>query len=206
MVAQIPRLRQEVLKRRLLDLFHFSRAAIAGIEIVLEERTKIYFLERIFLLVRDRRTLFRGRLGGQPVAFLLLASDIVEQGDGIFQLFKDRILDHLGIDHVLELKLVEREHGDHLHETRRQNLPLGQLDVQLVLKKHYFSLKKFSVLGSQFSVNPLPLTVRHTGCGKFSFSRTEVDRVGTKGQCAQALVTRSSSQFPILSSQKSGLY
>ena len=141
MIAQVPRLRQEVLERRLLDLFHFSRAAIPGIQIILEERAKIYLLERILLLIRDCRTLFRGRLGGQPVAFFLLASDIIEQRNGIFQLFEHRVLDHLGIDHVLELELVEREHGDHLHETRRQNLSLGQLDVQLVLKKHHFSPK-----------------------------------------------------------------
>ena len=125
-VAQVPRLRQEVLERRLLDLFHFSRAAIAGIQIVLEERAKIDLFERIFLLIRNGRgTLFRGgRLGGQAVAFFLLASDIVEHRNGVFQLFQHRVFDHLGIDHVLELELVEREYGHHLHEARRQNLPL----------------------------------------------------------------------------------
>src|SRR5208337_1032234 len=74
-VAQVPRLRQEVLERRLFDLFHFSRAAITGIQIILEERAKIDLLERILLLIGDGGgTLFRGGgLGGQPVAFFLLA-------------------------------------------------------------------------------------------------------------------------------------
>ena len=57
-VAQVPRLRQEVLERGLLDLFHFPRTAITGIQIVLEERAEIDLLERILLLIRDGRTLF----------------------------------------------------------------------------------------------------------------------------------------------------
>ena len=157
-VAQVSRLRQEVLERRLLDLFHFPRAAITGIQIVLEERAKIDLFERILLLIRDgRRTLFRGGcLGGQPVAFFLLASDIIEQRNGVFQLFQHRVLDHLGIDHVLELELVEREHRHHLHETRRQNLPLRQLDVQFVLKQHHFSPKNILAHPAR-----LPCDVRH---------------------------------------------
>jgi hypothetical protein len=65
-VAQVPRLGQEVLERRLLDLFHFSRTAIAGIQIILEERAKIDLFERILLFIRDgSQDLFGCRLGGE---------------------------------------------------------------------------------------------------------------------------------------------
>jgi hypothetical protein len=79
----------------------------------------------------------------QPAAFFFLATNVIEHRHRIFKLFQHRVLDHLGIDHVLQLKLVEREYGHHLHETRRQNLPLRQLDVQFVLKKQRLSLKVF---------------------------------------------------------------
>jgi len=123
-VAQVPRLREEVFERRLFDLFHLSRAAITGIKIVLEERAEIDLLEGVLFLIRDRRRIIRGGFGRQPVALFLLAADIVKQGNGIFELFQNRVLDHLGVDHVPELELVEREHRHHLHQTRRQNLPL----------------------------------------------------------------------------------
>ena len=44
--------------------------------------------------------------------------------NGIFELFENRVLDHLGVDHVLELKLVEREDRDHLHQARGEDLAL----------------------------------------------------------------------------------
>ncbi len=124
-------------KDRLLDVFHLSLAAIAGIEILLEERAKIDFFEGILLFFGRDGIFFRRGHRSHAVAFFFLPTDIVEQGDGVFQFFENRILDHLGVDHVLELKLVEREHGDHLDEARRQNLPLRQLDVQFVLKKNH---------------------------------------------------------------------
>ena len=58
-VGQISRLRQEVLERRLLNLFHFARAAVARVQIILKERSEIDFLERILLLVRDCGPFFR---------------------------------------------------------------------------------------------------------------------------------------------------
>ncbi len=121
-----------------------------------EKTSRNQSLRKDLSFVRDRGGFFRSRFGGYAVAFFFLASDVIEQRDGIFKFFQHRVLDHLGIDHVLELELVEREHGDHLHETRRQNLPLRQLDVQFVLKKQRFSLK--NVPGSQFSANKMYLT------------------------------------------------
>jgi hypothetical protein len=61
------------------------------------------------------------------VAVFFFAADFVDQRDGFFELFENRILDHLGVDHVLELKLVEREDGDHLDQTRGKDLALGEL-------------------------------------------------------------------------------
>ena len=64
---------------------------------------------------------------------LLPSSDFVEQRNRIFQFFENRILDHLRVDHVLELKLVEREDRDHLHQARGQDLALRELQVQFGL-------------------------------------------------------------------------
>ena len=50
---------------------------------------------------------------------------IVEERNGIFEFFEDGVLHHLGIDHVLELDLVERKHTDHLHQARGEDLALG---------------------------------------------------------------------------------
>ena len=59
------------------------------------------------------------------VAVFFFAADFVDQRDGLFELFENRVLDHLGVDHVLEFELVEREDGDHLHQARGEDLALG---------------------------------------------------------------------------------
>ena len=64
-------------------------------------------------------------LAVSAVAVFFFAAYFVDQRDGFFELFENRVLDHLGVDHVLELKLVEREDGDHLHEAGREDLALG---------------------------------------------------------------------------------
>ncbi len=144
MVGQIARLGQEVLERRLLDFLHLARTAIARIEILLEERAEVDLLEGVLLFGRRDGIFFRGGLGGNAVALFFLAPNVVQHGDGVFQFLKDRVLDHLGVDHVLELKLVEREHRDHLHEARRKDLPLRKLYVQFVLKKNHDLIKKIN--------------------------------------------------------------
>ena len=70
----------------------------------------------------------------QPATVLFLLTDFVEQRDRFFRVLREnRVLDHLGVDHVLELKLIERENGDHLHETRGEDLALGELYAEFVL-------------------------------------------------------------------------
>ena len=146
MVGEIRRLGKKILKRRPLDLLHLAVRAIAGIEIVLEKRTEIDLLERIFLLDRGDGIFFGGGRGGALAVFFFLA-DFVEQRNRFFQLFENRILDHLSRDHVLELKLVEREHRDHLHKPRRKDLPLRELDAEFVLKKNHKSCRWSFVVG-----------------------------------------------------------
>ena len=54
----------------------------------------------------------------------------VERGKPTVQLGRVlRLLGELGIDHVGQLKFIERQHADHLHEPRRQNLLLGYFKV-----------------------------------------------------------------------------
>ena len=107
------------------------RGAEAGIEVVLKIRPKIDFVEGIGLLLRLG-------LGGThldgAVVLDLLAGDVVEQRNILFHLFEDGILGDLGVDHLLQLKLVQRQHADHLHEARRQYLPLRYFQAQLGLK------------------------------------------------------------------------
>ena len=132
MVRQIRWLGQEVLERRTLDLFHFAVGAVSGIEIILKKGAEIDLFEGIFLLDRGDGILFVGGGRGAFAVFFLLA-DFVEQGNRLFQFFKDRILDHLGVDHVLELKLVEREDRDHLHQAGGEDLALRELYAKFVL-------------------------------------------------------------------------
>jgi len=86
--------------------------------------------EGVFLIGSRSGTLFGC---GSALAFFLAAANVVNQRNRVFELLENRILDHLGIDHVLELELVEREHADHLHQARGKDLPLRDLETQFVL-------------------------------------------------------------------------
>ena len=132
MVGEVRWLREEILERRALDVFHLTVSAIAGIEIILKERTEIDLFEGIFLFDgADGIFVVVGDCGAFAVFFFL--ADFVEQRNGLFQFFEDRILDHLSVDHVLELKLVEREDGDHLHQARGEDLALRESYAKFVL-------------------------------------------------------------------------
>src|SRR5438094_109855 len=48
----------------------------------------------------------------------------------LFQLLEHGVGNHLLIDHLAQLELVEREHADHLDEPRRQDLLLRHPEVQ----------------------------------------------------------------------------
>src|SRR5208283_2003542 len=132
-VGQIGWLGKKVLKRRPLDLLHFAVRAIAGIEIVLEERAEINLFERIFLFDSSDRVFFVAG-GSGALAVLFFLADFVEQRNSVLELFEDRVLDHLGVDHVLELQLVERKDGNHLHQAGREDLALRKLNAEFVLQ------------------------------------------------------------------------
>src|ERR1700733_10176323 len=126
-VSEISGLGEEVFEGRTLDILHFTAGAVAGIQIILEERAKINFLEGIFLFRRDRS--FFSRSFGRAVAVFLFAADFVDQRDGLFELLENGILHHLGVDHVLELEFIEREDRDHLNQARGKDLALREFDA-----------------------------------------------------------------------------
>ena len=71
-----------------------------------------------------RRHFFRG-------AFPLgLASRQFLNGDcRLLNFFQHRILHHLGVDHLLKLELVQRQHADHLHQSGCQHLALRDFEI-----------------------------------------------------------------------------
>ena len=108
-------------------------STVAGIEIVLEKRAEVDLFKGIFLFGGGDGILFSGRSGGALAVFLFLA-DFVQQGNGILKLLKYRVLHHLSVDHVLQLKLIEREDRNHLHQAWGQDLALRQLNAEFVLQ------------------------------------------------------------------------
>ena len=118
---------------------------ITGVEIVLEERAEIDLFEGIFLFGRGDRIFFGGGCSGAVAVFFFLA-DVIEERDRLFQLFENRVLDHLSVDHVLELKLVEREDRDHLHQARSEDLALGELYTEFVLQQNHVFGRFFLLL------------------------------------------------------------
>ncbi len=119
---------KEVLEGRLLAVLHFNRGAQAGVEVFGEEGAEVNLLKGIFFFrCRDRLLL----LGRGAIAFHLLFASrhFIEKRNGAVQFFENRILSQLGIDHVGQLKLVERQDTDHLHEAGGQNLLLGNFEV-----------------------------------------------------------------------------
>ena len=97
--------------------------AIAGIEVILEERAKVDFFKGVFLFDRGNRILF-WRCRCRAFAVFLFLAHLIKQRDSIFEFLENRVLDHLGVDHVLELKLVERKNRHHLHQPRGEDLAL----------------------------------------------------------------------------------
>ncbi len=73
MVGKIAGLGKKILERRALDFLHLAGAAVAGIEIFLEERAEIDFFERILLFDRGewyflREPPVRALLRGAPTS------------------------------------------------------------------------------------------------------------------------------------------
>ncbi len=137
-----------MLKRRLFALFIFRLCPEAGVQVVLEVRPEVDFLERI--LGRSRRFGWGGAI--RPVQFhpfltfltLLPARDLIQHWNRFVNLFKDGIFNHLGIDHLLQLELIQRKHADHLHQPRGQYLALRHLERKSGLQEwHAFSDSPF---------------------------------------------------------------
>src|SRR6266850_5578325 len=125
---------KKLLERRTLGNFALLRAATvpAGIEILIEEGADVEFVKGIrFRLLRD---FFGFCLQEGFVA-------VVVGLRGLFALFfQDRVGNHLLVDHLAQLKAIEREHADHLNEARSQNLLLRNLQIQFEpLPRHNFS-------------------------------------------------------------------
>jgi hypothetical protein len=59
-IGQSCRLGEKIFERRALDFFHLAAGAITGIEIILEERSEVDFLEGIFLFDGGDGILFVG--------------------------------------------------------------------------------------------------------------------------------------------------
>ena len=57
-------------------------------------------------------------------AVTLAACKLLLAGCVLFNLFQHGIFIDLGVDHLLQLKLVQREHADHLHQAGGQYLAL----------------------------------------------------------------------------------
>ena len=126
MIGEGRGLGEKIFERRPVALFHLAGAAITGIEIIAKERPEIDLLERIFFLGCGGGCLnLRLALTGVvAVSGFFFAGDNVEHGNGWIKFLQDRVLDHLGVDHLLELKLVERQHAHHLHQPRSEYLLL----------------------------------------------------------------------------------
>ena len=105
MVRQRAGLGKKIFKGGALDFFKIPRTTEAGIEVILKERTKINFFEWIFFVWSRDWGLFGC---GSPVSLFLSAANIINEWHSIFEFFEHRILNHLGGDHVLQLKFVER--------------------------------------------------------------------------------------------------
>ena len=56
-------------------------------------------------------------------------------GNVFFELLEHRIFDDLGVDHLLQLELVQGKHAHHLHEARGEYLPLRDFQAQSWLKQ-----------------------------------------------------------------------
>ena len=121
MVSQRTGFGKKILEGWPLNFLEVGLAAKPRIEIIFEKRAEINLFEGIFLVLGSSRSFFRARLA-LPLFFA--ASNVVNQGNGIFEFLKDGVLHHLGRDHIFELELIERKDADHLHQARGQNLLL----------------------------------------------------------------------------------
>ena len=117
----------ELFEGRLLDDFVLAASfAAAAIQILIEEGSDIEFVEGI------------GRLCLRH--FLSLGLDegffavIFAGGPSLVSSSSIGIGDHFLRDHLAQFQTVQRQHADHLHQARRQNLLLGDLEMKFGLE------------------------------------------------------------------------
>ena len=128
-IGQGAGLGKEIFKRGLVALFKAVGGAKTGIEIILEIGAEVNLVERITLVA-----LCLGcGLFDASLALRFFLCQVVDEGNALFQLLQHRILNDFGVDQLFQLQLVERQHADHLHQARRQNLPLRNLQTELWL-------------------------------------------------------------------------
>src|SRR5208337_3726935 len=114
---------EKILERRSLDNLGFWRSK-SGVKVVVEKRPEIDLLERILMVAVSGDVLRRGRS-----AFRLLV-DFIDGRNVLRDLFQNRVGNHLPVNHLPQLELIERKNADHLHKARRQDLLLRHLEVQ----------------------------------------------------------------------------
>ena len=138
-IGQSCRLGEKVLKRGLFALFVLRLCAITGVQVVLKVRSEVDLIEGV--LGRGRRLLGDALLSSALLSSALQAhlpaSNRIQHRNRLVNLLQDGILDHLGIDHLFELELVERKNAHHLHQTRSQDLALCDLQAQFGLQKRH---------------------------------------------------------------------
>ena len=80
---------------------------------------------------------------------LLPCCDLIQHWNGLINLFQNWVLNHLGIDHLLQLELVERKNAHHLHQTRSQDLALRDFQAHSGLEqRHVWDFSPFELNAS----------------------------------------------------------
>ena len=109
-----------MLKGWLIELFEIRRRPEPGVKIILEIASEVDFVERVFFHpLTFHRDLLRA-----AVAVPFASGTLFQRFRLVFDLLEHRILDHLAIQHFLELNFIERKYAYHLNQPRRQHLPL----------------------------------------------------------------------------------
>ncbi len=135
MVRESPGLGEEIFKRGTVNLFQIGGIAVAGIQVIAEERPEIDLIEGIFLLgLRAGFVLLLDVFCVLALVSFFTSGDFIQQWNGGIQLLQHGVLHHFRVDHLLELQLVEREHAHHLDQPWSENLLLRDPQVQFVLE------------------------------------------------------------------------
>src|SRR5438034_4789672 len=125
MIRQAAGGREELLKGRPLGNFALLGlpAVTAGIQVLVKEGSDIEFVKGIGFGLLWNFFGFRFQEG--------LIAVIVGLGGFLVLLFKDRIGNHLLVDHFAQLEAIQRQDAHHLYQAWRQNLFLRDAEIEL---------------------------------------------------------------------------